>query len=570
MSGRISRRGLVGGLALGLAALAAGCDGQGAPEPAPTGAGPGGPTGGGGTVGASAALSPPPSGPPYTLRILAGSEVQDMQPVLADVQRDTGVSVQFGYTGTLAGAAVVASGQADARYDALWFGSNRYLRLDPAAAARLLSETPVMVSPVAIGVRASVLASLGWDPARTGWAQLGEAVAAGRLTFGMTDPAQSNSGLSALIALASVFSGAQAALTEDDVVKAAPALRSLFAGQRLTSGSSGWLAEAYQRAVLTGAGGPVGALINYESVLLSLNRTLSSDAQLTVIRPVDGVVSADYPLTLLASATAPARAAFDRLAAALLRPEVQREISDTTERRPVGAEVALGPGLGADRRPELSFPGSRAVADALVAAYQNELRRPSRTVYVLDTSGSMKGARLDGLKQALGGLTGATGSPAGAGFREREEVTLMSFADAVKWSRTHQVPASAPQAELAAIEADVQSLAAGGGTAIYDALEQAYRLVARQQAAAQDDRFTSIVLMTDGESNEGASAADFTAFYQALPAAGRAVPVFPILFGEGARAQLQAIADTTGGRLFDASTGDGSLAAVFEEIRGYQ
>jgi Ca-activated chloride channel family protein len=138
----------------------------------------------------------------------------------------------------------------------------------------------------------------------------------------------------------------------------------------------------------------------------------------------------------------------------------------------------------------------------------------------------------------------------------------------VKWEKTHQIPADNPQSELAAINSDVQSLQAGGGTAIYDTLETAYKELGKQQAQAGDDRFTSIVLMTDGESNEGATASDFAAFYKALPKAQQAIPVFPILFGEGAKDQLQGIADTTGGQLFDGTSG--SLNGVFEEIRGYQ
>ena len=40
--------------------------------------------------------------------------------------------------------------------------------------------------------------------------------------------------------------------------------------------------------------------------------------------------------------------------------------------------------------------------------------------------------------------------------------------------------------------------------------------------------------MSDGESNQGASAADFRAWYERQPASLRQVPVFPILFGESA------------------------------------
>ncbi|MFF4379065.1 VWA domain-containing protein [Kitasatospora sp. NPDC001547] len=525
-------------------------------------------TSGGGKAG------PDPSGPPAetaragVLRVLAGSELQDLAPVLEEARKATGVTVQFSWTGSLDGADTVSSGRADGRYDAVWFPSNQYLRLDPAGRSKVVSETPVMVSPVAVGVRSSSLGELGWgDGSKVSWAQVGDAAAAGKLPYGMADPSRSNSGFSTLVAVASAFSGAGAALTDADVQKASPQLKQFFKGQKLTSGSSGWLAQAYTRA----ESGVVGALVNYESVLLSLNRTLPPQQQLTVVRPVDGVVSADYPLSLMASAAPDQRDAFQRLTSYLLKEDVQRRISETTLRRPATAGVAPAAGLPTDRRRELPFPGTRAVADGLLGAYQNELRRPSRTVYVLDTSGSMEGPRISALKRALGRLTGADDTRGVRRFRDREEITLLSFASSVKWTRTHVVPATGsqpgPQAELASIDADVQSLAASGGTAVYSSLEEAYRVIERQQAAAGDDRFTSIVLMTDGESNAGASDGDFRRFHEALPAGEKSIPVFPIKFGEAAVGQLQGIADLSGGKLFD---GTGSLDGVFEEIRGYQ
>lgn len=508
-------------------------------------------------------LSPTPK--EGVLRVLGGSELQDMAPILEEARKATGVTVQLASTGSLDGADTVSAGRADGRYDAVWFSSDHYLRLDENAKSKLVSETPVMVSPVAVGVRAGMLSELGWgDGSKVTWGQIGDAAAAGRLSYGMADPSRSNSGFSTLVAVASAFSGAASALTDADVRKASPQLQRFFSGQKLTAGSSGWLAQAYQKP---GQGTKVGALVNYESVLHELNRTLGPEDRLTVIRPVDGVVSADYPLSLLASAGRPARDSFQRLTKYLLQSDVQRRISEQTLRRPVTAEVAPAAGLPTDRRRELPFPGSRAVADGLLSAYQNELRRPSRTVYVLDTSGSMDGSRLRSLKAAMTRLTGADDTRGVRRFRDREEVTLISFASAVKSEKVHVVPATAPEAELASINADVQALAADGGTAVYSTLEEAYRVVARQQAEAKDDRFTSIVLMTDGESNEGASDSDFKAFFQGLPEGSRSVPVFPILFGDAAKGQLQGIADLTGGKLFD---GTGSLDGAFEEIRGYQ
>lgn len=483
---------------------------------------------------------------PGTLRVLASSELADMAPVLEDARRATGVTVRATYAGTLDAVEQIASGRAEKEYDAVWLSSNDYLRLRPDTSARITNETPVMTSPVALGIRPAALARLGWDPGKVTWSQLHRAVAAGELTYGMTDPKRSNSGFSALVSVASGLSGAQSALRDEDVRKATPKLREFFTGQKLTSGSSGWLATAYGRRT------DVDALVNYESVLLS------TPGELTVIRPADGVVTADYPLTLLTAAPAAAKDSAQRLTTYLRTPEAQRRITATTLRRPVVAGVDPSPRLDRGLRRELPFPGSRSVADGLLDAYDNTLRRPSRTVYVLDTSGSMGGERLDRLKAALTELT--------ADFRDREEVTLMPFGSAVKTGevRTYTVDPEDPGKARDAIRADAGKLTASGGTAIYSSVTEAYRSL----GASPRDTFTSVVLMTDGENTDGAGAPDFDTFFRGLPAEQQRTPVFPILFGDSDRTELAHIADLTGGKLFDATKG--SLNGAFEEIRGYQ
>jgi Ca-activated chloride channel family protein len=479
---------------------------------------------------------------PGTLRVLASSELSDMTAVFDRVHKDTGVTIRPTYMGTLDAVDLVARGKADGAYDALWLSSDDYLRLRPEAAKKVVSETPVMSSPVAIGVKQATVQALGWKPEQVTWSRIEQAVQDGRLTYGMTDPARSNSGFSTLISVASALSGAQSALTDADVAKATPRLKEFFKGQKLTSGSSGWLATAYRRR------GTVDALLNYESVLKGI-------PGLTVIRPRDGVVTADYPLSSLTATDARTREDVRRVTEDLRTDAVQKLITDTTHRRPVVASVPPGPGLDTSRRRELPFPGSRSVADGLLDSYENELRRPSRTVYVLDTSGSMEGGRLSALKTALTGLT--------SDFRDREEVTLMPFGSDVRSVRTHVVDPGNPKAGLDAIRRDTEALEADGDTAIYTSLEKAY-----DHLGADRDTFTSIVLMTDGENTTGAKAGEFDDFYRRLTGARQDTPVFPILFGDSDRAELSHIADLTGGRLFDAE--HGSLDGAFKEIRGYQ
>ncbi|MET7421442.1 VWA domain-containing protein [Dactylosporangium sp. NPDC005555] len=499
-----------------------------------------------------------------TLRVLAGSELADLQPILDEAAAATGVKVVLTATGTLDGIESVVTGGAAKQYDATWFASNRYLQLHPDAAARTGTATKVATSPVVLGLRRSVAQQLGWLETRPTWSEIAVAAGERRFTYGMTNPAASNSGFAALVGVAAALAGTGAALTADQIGPITPRLRAFFAGQSLTAGSSGWLMDAYLRAAAEGR--PVDGLVNYESVILSLNASGKLAEPLTVIYPADGVVTADYPLTLLTSASEQARTNYAAIADYLRRPSVQRQIMAKTWRRPAVPDPALtlapefGPRSG--NLPELPFPGKLDAADALIGAFGDSLRRPARTIYVLDLSGSMKGDRLAGLKTALTGLTGADASLSGqfSRFNGREQVVLLPFSTKPGAATTFELPEAGFDPVLTQIRGHVEKLKAEGDTAIYDALLAAYAL-----AGSSADRFTSIVLLTDGERTVGADLAAFRAKVPQLPK----VPVFTVLFGESNTGEMTEVATLTGGRTFDARAA-GALPAAFKEIRGYQ
>ncbi|TQS46265.1 substrate-binding domain-containing protein [Cryptosporangium phraense] len=509
------------------------------------------------------------SGAAVTLRVLAGSELSDMKPVLEKIKEQTGVTVELDYTGTLDGAESVANGSASKKYDAVWFSSNRYLTLLPEARSRIGTQQKIMTSPVVLGLRQSAVQRLGWTGKPVSWAQIAEAASARKFSFGMTDPSASNTGFSTLIGVAAALSGAGDALSTKDIDRVAPRLRSFFAGQALTAGSSGWLSEAYLRRTTGNApGGAIDGLFNYESVLLSLNAGGKLPEPLSIVYPSDGVVTADYPFTLLKSASPAAKIAYDTVSGALRSKDMQQRILSDTRRRPIDPTVALPPSMGNQTLIELPFPAKREVVDDLLISFQNTLRRPSRTVYVLDTSGSMDGDRITGLKSALTGLTGADTSVTGrfARFRSREEVTLLAFNSSTQPPISITVPPSDTDAALARIRTAVAGLKADGGTAIYKALDDAYRLIAA--TPGQGDAVTSIVLMTDGENTSGQKYDDFVDDYGGRPASQRAIPIYPVLFGESATDQMENLAKLSGGRTFDAR--NGTLNSAFKEIRGYQ
>jgi Ca-activated chloride channel homolog len=511
---------------------------------------------------AATPATPDLHGTPVTVRVLAGSELADMKPILDEAAKATDVTVRMTFTGTLDGADAVSRGEADGKYDALWFSSTRYLQTIPEAKRRLSTSTRIMGSPVVLGVRSTVAKDLGWDREAPTWSDIAAAAADGELSYAMTDPAASNAGFSALVAVAAALDGSGRALDAAAIDRIAPKLIDFFAGQQLTAGSTDWLTKAFvSRDTGADPGPPIDGLISYEASLRSLNRAGSLPEPLTVIYPKDGVVSADYPFTLLAGASDDVRDGYRRLTRYLRAKDVQRSIVDKTRRRAAVPGVA-SPADAPRGLVELPFPGTRAAIDALLTAYFDRLRKPARTVYVLDLSGSMAGERIAALKTALSDLTGVDDSLSGkyCRFRSREEVILLPFSTQPRAPRTFTVSTESPQASRDAIRGAIDGLTTAGDTAVYDSLVAAYGLF-----GGAEDRFLSIVLMTDGESNTGRGLGEFTSFLSSAP--GR-VRVFPILFGEAAEQEMRQVATLTGGEVFDARQGD--LSKAFCQIRGYQ
>jgi Ca-activated chloride channel homolog len=482
--------------------------------------------------------------------VLAGSELRDIEPQLRDAARKAGVEVAFSYAGTLD---IVDRINAGEHFDAILPPNGAY----PALALRTkpLAREKLFYSRVALGVKTAKAQALGWDAKTPSWRDIAQAAKAGQLRYAMTNPTSSNTGMSALFAVAA----AAAHKTEDLAVADVDAdvLRDFLSGQALTAGSSGWLADAFAKdaAALDG-------IVNYEAVLLRLNDKLAAGDRLSLIYPTDGVISADYPLMLLDAAK---RETWQKLVDAIKGVAFQHDVLQAAYLRPANPDAAPAAALPSAAVAELTFPNQLDVIDAVLQAYQSEWRRPSTSIFVLDTSGSMQGERLRAMRDALKILSGADTATLGARlarFQNRERVVLIAFSSRVAPPRTMVFD----KASLAQAQEEVRSFAdkltADGGTAIYSALAEAQQ-AALKERQADAGRLVSIVLLTDGENNEGLSPAAFRRRY-----GDAQVRIFPILFGEADTAELRALAELTGGRTFDAR--DASLAAVFKEIRGYQ
>jgi Ca-activated chloride channel family protein len=360
--------------------------------------------------------------------------------------------------------------------------------------------------------------------------------------------------------VAAALSDSADALEIQDIENVSADLQEFFRGQALTSGSSGWLAESYVREQ-----DGLDGIINYESVLLALNRSGQLREELYLVYPKEGIITADYPLMLI---NPDKREDYAKLVEYLRSPEFQKELMNRTLRRPAISGIGLSSVFPDQLLVELPFPSRLDVVDNLLFAYLDEHRIPPHAIFVLDVSGSMKGDSLRELQAALNNLTGIDTSLTGqfARFRNRERITMIPFNHQVLDIHDFEVDISS-QADMQQIRDYVNALRADGDTAIYQSVQRAYQAAA--QAQQQDpNRYYSIVLMSDGKNNSGISESAFLGYYRSLPDNAQRIKTFTIMFGAADEETMETIAEATGGRVFDAKSHP--LNFIFKQIRGYQ
>lgn len=500
--------------------------------------------------------------PANAFTILAGSELKDVDTQLGDeIRKATGIEIRFSYAGTLDAIDQLNAGE---RFDAVWVSHGKYLAMNPDLKARIVAQDKIMLSPVILGVKRSKAVALGWDRNDPTWKDIADAASAGTFTFGMTNPTSSNTGFTAVIGIAAALASNPDALTEADVAN--PALKAFFQGQRMTAGSSGWLADAY-------AADPskVDGIINYESVILSLNASGKLSEPLVPVYPKEGIITADYPLMLLNSGK---RAEFDRLVAYLRSSAFQTTLSAATLRRPVNAESQAAASIPKRTLIELPFPGQPQVINGLLDAFLADVRVPSTSRYVLDLSGSMDDeGRIGQLKAAMNTLAGGDAgslSSRYARFQNRERIGVIPFNREPMPTLMFDMGTTAEEnsATLASIKTAVEQMQPDGGTAIYDSVQRAMTELAAEKRAETTPRYYTIVLMTDGENTDGKDLNDLLRWREMQDDAVKSIRVFPIVFGNADADEMKSLAEATGGKAFEAKPG--ALAKVFKDIRGYQ
>ena len=493
------------------------------------------------------------------LRILSGSENQELEAVLEACEKATGVDIQMDYQGSVDIMRTLQEGGGD--YDAVWPASSIWISMGDQQHLVKYAES-VSITPVVFGIRQSLAEERGFTQGEVSVKDILSAIQDRKLRFCMTSATQSNSGASAYIGFLNAFLDKEGVITMEDLEnqEMQAEMTAFLSGVERSSGSSDWLKELFLE-------GDYDAMVNYECLMISANQELTARGEepLYVVYPYDGLSIADSPLGYLDRGDEEKEGAFLKVQEYLLGVEAQKEIEATGRRTGYGgvseenmAVFNRDWGIDVDR---ILSPIPMPEADVLMEAlnlYQTQLRKPSLTIYCLDYSGSMSG---DGRKQLVEAMRMILIQDEASQYllqaSSREINGAILFDDTILEEYLVEDPSDE---NLAALYQEIEGYSTRGGTDIYAAAIEGLEVLKNYDLSQYTP---AIILMTDGQSNGGT---DFNDFTRAYDQAGLDVPVFSIMFGSAEESQLEELAAYTNGRVFD---GREDLAGAFRSVKGY-
>ena len=493
------------------------------------------------------------------IRILSGSENQELEGILKECAKKTGVNLEITYQGSVDIMRTLQQGAGE--YDAVWPASSLWLSLGDTGHLVKHAQS-VSLTPVVFGIRESLAQELGFTQGDVSVRDILQAIREGKMSFCMTSATQSNSGSSAYLGFLYALLGTDELTAQDlESESLKTDIRELLSGIDRSSGSSDWLKEMFLK-------GDFDAMVNYECLIISANRQLEQEGRETLyaVYPYDGLSIADSPLGYVDHGDDKKEEAFLKVQEYLLSQEAQDDIQRTGRRTGYegvkeGNEDVFRKDWGIDAERILSpipVPSAEVLLEAL-NLYQTEFRKPSLTVYCLDFSGSMKGKGNEQLVEAMGQILIQENAAKNLLLAGEDEVNII-----IPFSDTAFDTWIAPDASADSLEGlyrEIEEEISVGGTDIYQAARVGLELIAANYDLG---RYTpAIILMTDGMSNGSENFEDFREAYEAV---GADVPVFSILFGDAKKSELEALAELTNARVFD---GRKDLVGAFRSVKGY-
>jgi len=504
-----------------------------------------------------------------TLTIASGSENKSLEPLIQDFAKANGLTIKMDYKGSVD---IMNDLQGnDIKYDAVWPANRLWISLGDTK-GRVKHVQSIMSSPIVFGIKLSTARILGFVGKDVEVKDILRAVQENHLRFGMTSASQSNSGAMAYLGFLNALSGNPDVLSLNNLQdpKVVENIRTLLSGVNRSSGSSEFLKELFIKD------GEFTAMVNYESMIIEANQELTRNGRepLYAIYPRDSVAVADSPLGFVDRGIKGKEDTFNKLQTYLLTADVQNKLLAMGRRTGLGGSARNAPsdvfkpewGIDANKViTPIRLPQAQVIQEA-IRLYQSEFRKPSYTVFCLDYSGSMEGKGSADLKKAMRAILDPETSrqnflqPSAA-----DVIVVIPFSGMIMdvWKAN-----GGQQESLRDLLSKIENKNPDGGTDIYSPVIAGFDIFA--EVPNLDRYIPSIVLMTDGESNQGKVFGDLQAAWnqhqQDWSKRQLTVPVYAITFGDAKPAQLNTIANLTKARVFDGTV---DLVDAFKKVRGY-
>jgi Ca-activated chloride channel family protein len=432
----------------------------------------------------------------------------------------------------------------------------------------IASTDNLVLSPVVIAIWKPMAEAIGWGKKPLGWSDI-LALARnpkgwsaysypqwGKFKFGHTHPEYSNSGLISLFAEAYAASGKTAGLTLADVEKLQT--KQFIAGVEQSVVHYGSSTGFFGRKMFANGPEYLSAAVLYESMVVESYSQSDLAFPVVAIYPKEGTFWSDHPVGVVERdwVTPEHReAAKTYIQYLLARPQQEKAIAYGF--RPASVDVQLAALLDrahgidpTEPKTTLEVP-SVDVINAILQAWKVQ-KKHSNIVLVLDTSGSMREeGKMQNAKEGAKQLVNL--------LDDGDTFSFLPFSSELHWAQQD----GSVQDQRAQLVQQVDSLYAGGGTALYDSVDAAYQHLAAVQNP--DSKIQAVVVLTDGEDTE--SKMKLNELMERIKYNGetRAIHVFTIAYGRDARKDvLQQIAEATQAKFYEGTPQN--IVDVFRDI----
>jgi Ca-activated chloride channel family protein len=290
----------------------------------------------------------------------------------------------------------------------------------------------------------------------------------------------------------------------------------------------------------------LGAAVMYESTVIQ-----HGNDEIVPIYPLEGTFMATHPACLNQAADTQTQEAAELFRSALLSEPAQ-QAALASGLRPVNDSVPLGPPLDIDHGVDLAQPATIFESPSVAAVYAIQdlwqaARKPVNLVMLLDSSGSMRGGKIENMKEAAIQFVEQMG--------DEDTLSLIEFySDSDLLVNKAQI--GTDRERIVQIIANMES---GGDTRLFDAIGDGGAVIA---STTSPEASNAMVVLTDGK--DTASNRQFDDSLLATAAANDTT-VFTIAYGNDAdESILSQLASRGNGNFYQGD--EASIAAIYEEM----